>query len=130
MKRLLVISYWALSILVVSIIVTSLGYSFAEALLIGTMFLPGALAARFFFPKVDFKNKWAGIKDSACIVLGILIAEIMLFFLADRYIAFLRDYPQENPLPLILTNPLFITLVLTITQAKPQPSISKILSVG
>ena len=86
MKRLLVISYWVLSILVVSIIVTSLGYSFAEALLIGTMFLPGALAARYFFPKVHFKNKWAGIKDSACIVLGILIAEIMLFFLADRYI--------------------------------------------
>ena len=57
MKRLLVIAYWVLSILMVSMIVTSLGYRYAEALLIGTMFLPGALAARYFFPKVHFKNK-------------------------------------------------------------------------
>ena len=117
MKRLLVIAYWVLSILAVSMIVTSLGYRFSEALLIGTMFLPGALAARYFFPKVHFKDKWAGIKDSACIVLGILIAEIMLFFLADRYIALLRDYPPARSIPLILTNPLFITLVLTILAA-------------
>ena len=109
MKRLSVISYWILSILLVSISVTSLGYSFAEALLIGTMFLPGALAARYFFPKVRFKNKWIGIKDTVCIVLGILIAEIMLFFLADRYII--------TSIPLLLTNPIFIALILTLLAA-------------
>lgn len=117
MKRLSVISYWILSILLVSISVTSLGYSFAEALLIGTMFLPGALAARYFFPKVRFKNKWIGIKDTVCIVLGILIAEIMLFFLADRYITSLRNYQPITSIPLLLTNPIFITLILTLLAA-------------
>ena len=52
MKRLLVISYWVVSVLLVSIVLTSLGYRFLEALFVGTMFLPGALAARYFFQKV------------------------------------------------------------------------------
>lgn len=113
MKRLLVISYWVLSVLLVSLIVTSLGYGFLEALLIGTMFLPGALGARYFFPKVDFKDRKTGIRDTVFIVLGILIAEMLLFVIAEYYI----DYIRQNwltPPPQILTNPIFITLILTI----------------
>ena len=113
MKRLLVISYWVLSVLLVSLIVTSLGYSFPEALLIGTMFLPGALAARYFFPKVNFKDRWAGIRDTVFIVLGILIAEMLLFVIAEYYVGYLRQN-QPTPPPQILTNPIFITLILTI----------------
>ena len=113
MKRLLVISYWVLSVLLVSLIVTSLGYSFPEALLIGTMFLPGALAARYFFPKVNFKDRRAGIRDTVFIVLGILIAEMLLFVIAEYYVGYLRQN-QPTPPPQILTNPIFITLILTI----------------
>lgn len=49
MKRLLVISYWILSILLVAICLSSLGYRFLETLFIGMMFLPGALAANYSF---------------------------------------------------------------------------------
>ena len=113
MKRLLVISYWVLSVLLVSMIVTSLGYGFLEALLLGTMFLPGALAARYFFPKVDFKDRKSGIRDTVFIVLGILIAEMLLFVIVEYYIDYLRQN-QPVPPPQILTNPVFITLILTI----------------
>ena len=113
MKRLLVISYWVLSVLLVSLIVTSLGYSFLEALLIGTMFLPGALAARYFFPKVDFKDRKSGIRDTLFIVIGILIAEMLLFVIAEYYVGYLRQN-QPAPPPQILTNPVFIALILTI----------------
>lgn len=113
MKRLLVISYWVLSVLLVSLIVTSLGYGFLEALLIGTMFLPGALAARYFFPKVDFKDRKTGIRDTVFIVLGILIAEMLLFVIAEYYIDYLRQNWLTPP-PQILTNPIFIALILTI----------------
>ena len=44
MKRLLIISYWIVSILLVALVLTSVGYQFLEALFIGSMFLPGALA--------------------------------------------------------------------------------------
>lgn len=118
MKRLLVISYWVISILLVAVCLSSLGYRFVEALFIGTMFLPGALAARFFFPKVSFKNRWTGVKESLFIVLGILLGEVLLFIVAHYCILTFRenlpaaivDWPD---LPPILSNPVFIALILT-----------------
>ena len=120
MKRLLIISYWVLSILLMAIVVTSLGYAFWEAVLIGTLFLPGALAARYFFPKVNYKDRRSGIRDTVFIVLGILIAEFLLFMIALIYLNFLGNAramsqggtPRE--ISLILANPVFITLMLTI----------------
>ena len=114
MKRLLVISYWIVSILLVAILLSSLGYRFVEALFIGTMFLPGALAAKYFFPKVDFKNRRAGVKNTIYIVLGILVAEIFLFLITHYYVMIYRKNVTD-PLvfPEILTNPVFIAIILT-----------------
>ena len=114
MKRLLVISYWVLSVVLVAIVLTSLGYRFTEAVFIGTVFLPGALAAKYFFPKVDFRNRRAGIRDTVFIVLGILVAEVFLFLVTHYYILqFRKDIADWTVLPEILTNPVFIVLILT-----------------
>ena len=114
MKRLLVISYWVLSILLVAIVLTSLGYRFMEAVFIGTMFLPGALAAKYFFPKVDFRNRKTGIKDTVFIVLGILVAEVFLFLMTHYYILRYRENMADwIALPPVLTNPVFIAIILT-----------------
>ena len=118
MKRLLVISYWIVSTLLVAICLSSLGYRFIEAFFIGTMFLPGALAAKYFFPKVNFKNKWSGIKDTIFVVLGIMLGEILLFLVAHFCVLTFRenlpgsvvDWPD---LPHILENPVFIAIFLT-----------------
>ena len=119
MKRLLVISYWVLSLLLVAIVVSSLGYTFLESFFIGTLFLPGALASRYFFPKVNFKDRRSGIKDTVFIVLGILSAEFLLFMIALIYLDLLgaaRLEPAETirNIPMILANPVFIALILTI----------------
>ena len=76
MKRFLIISYWIVSILLVAVVLTSLGYGFLEALFIGSMFLPGALAAKYYFPKVK------GVKDTVFLILGILAGEMLLFLVA------------------------------------------------
>ena len=118
MKRLLVISYWIVSVMLVAITLSSLGYRFQEALFIGTMFLPGALAAKFFFPKVSFKNRWSGLKETVFVVSGILLGEILLFLVAHYLILTFRenlpgsvvDWPD---IPHILTNPVFIAFILT-----------------
>ena len=118
MKRLLVISYWVLSILLVAIVLTSLGYRFMEAVFIGTMFLPGALAAKYFFPKVDFRNRKTGIKDTVFIVLGILVAELFLFLITHYYILHYRENVADwMALPEILMNPVFIAVILTVLAA-------------
>ena len=114
MQRLLVISYWVGSILLVSIVLTSLGYRFLEAVFVGTMFLPVALAAKYFFPKVDFKERRTAIRNTVYIVLGILIAEVLLFLVAHYYIMNLRaEQQQMNDIPQLLTNPAFIAIILT-----------------
>jgi hypothetical protein len=118
MKRLLVISYWIVSVLLVAMVLVSLGYHFLEALFIGTLFLPGALAAKFFFPKVNFKNRWSGIKDTVFIVMGILVGEILMFLVAHYYISILREnhwisIDQVPDIPQLLTNPIFIAIILT-----------------
>ena len=114
MKRLLVISYWVLSILLVAVILTSLGYRFMEAVFIGTVFLPGALAAKYFFPRVDFRNRKTGIKDTVFIVLGILVAEVFLFLMTHYYIQRFRENMDEwTALPDILSNPVFIAVIIT-----------------
>ena len=118
MKRFAVISYWVASVLLVAILLTSEGYRFLEALFIGTMFLPGALAAKFFLRKVDFKKRRAGIRDVTFIVLGILVAELLLFLFAHYYICRLRNpslvFYKWEEIPQILTNPVFIVLILTV----------------
>lgn len=119
MKRLAVISYWIVSILLMAIVLVSLGYRFVEALLFGVLFLPGALAARFFFSKVDFRNPGKGIPESVFVVLGILVAEILLFLVAHYYVSMLRAGRSVIPPPLmpdiphVLTNPVFVAIILT-----------------
>lgn len=122
MKRLPVISYWIVSTLLVATVVTSFGYSFLEALFIGTMFLPGALAAKFFFPKVNYRDRKSGIRDTAFIVLGILVAEVLLFMIAHSYILVLREgrngwFLSAEDIPEPLTNPVFIALIITVLAA-------------
>ena len=114
MKRLPVILYWIVSILLVSLVLTSLGYRFLEAVFSATMFLPGALAAKYFFPKVDFKDRRSAIRNTVYIVLGILIAEILLFLVTHFFIMTLRaeQYPMDD-IPPLLTNPVFIAIILT-----------------
>jgi hypothetical protein len=118
MKRLLVISYWIVSTLLVAIILSSFDYKFPEALFVGSMFLPGALAAKFFFPKVNFKDRRSGIRDAVFIILGIMLAEILLFLVAHFYILTFREgqngrFLNMEEIPQPLTNPVFIALILT-----------------
>lgn len=118
MKLFLIISYWITAILLVAIVLSSLEYKFLEALFIGSLFLPGALAAKYFFPMVKYDKKWSGIGDTIFLVLGILSGEIILFLVAHYCILSFRgnlpgaviDWPD---LPHLLSNPVFIAIILT-----------------
>ncbi len=123
MKRLLTITYWIVSILLMATVLTSLGYRFPEAVFIGTMFLPGALAAKFFLPKASRKDRKSEVKDACFIVSGILLTEILLFIIAHYFVLYFREGPNVwgviakndfDDLPKVLTNPVFLALILTV----------------
>ena len=117
-KKLLIAAYWLASVLLMAAILCSLGYRFPEALFVGTMFLPGALAAKFFLRKVSLKDRKSGIKSTVFIVLGLLAGETLLLLVAHYYINVLRlghpmPYDFMADIPHILTNPIFIAAILT-----------------
>ena len=115
-KTLIVLGVWTLAIVLIATLVVSMGFSFPEALLIGVLFLPGALAARFFLSKISFEPRSTGIRDSVFVLLAILVAETALIILANLYIlrlrkVFLYEYDGYSP---TLFNPVFIAGVLTL----------------
>ena len=115
-KTLIVLGVWTLAIVLIATLVVSMGFSFPEALLIGVLFLPGALAARFFLSKISFEPRSTGIRDSVFVLMAILVAETALIILANLYIlrlrkVFLYEYDGYSP---TLFNPVFISGVLTL----------------
>ena len=115
-KTLIVLGAWLLAVVLIAALVVSMGFSFPEALLIGVLFLPGALAARFFLSKISFESRSAGIRDSVFVLLAILVTEMALIVLANLYIlrlrkVFLYEYDGYSP---TLFNPVFIAGVLTL----------------
>lgn len=119
MKQFLVILYWIVSVVLVATILTSLGYRFHESIFIGTLFLPGALAAKYFLPKIGLGRKRGWAKDAVFVVAGIILAELFLLFLAHYLISIFRGglslpYIRWPEFPPLLTNPVFITLVITV----------------
>ncbi len=115
MKKLILISYWTAAVIMVACILTSLGYRFSEALFIGTTFLPGALAVRYFYPKASSGDRTSAVKNVIFLTLGILVAQIFIVLVAHIFINNVREgahqfygYPE---LPEILTNPVFIAML-------------------
>ncbi len=118
MKKVYIISYWTVAIIMIAIVLTSLGYRFTEALFIGTTFLPGAFATRYFYPKAVAADKGTAIKNIVCLTCGIIIAQIFIVLLAHILINRMREdvrYLYDFPdLPEILKNPVFISIMTVI----------------
>lgn len=124
MRTLVTILYWMLSVVIAALVVSSAGYTFLESLLMGTMFLPGALGAKYLLPKVSFKKRSDGIQGVIYIVLAILVLEYLLILATNTYIHYQRlggtggasEYYEmhQMPLPSMIVNPLFITILVSI----------------
>lgn len=110
----LVILYWVVAILLMATVLVNLGYSFAEAVFMGTMFLPGALAAKYFFSKIDYADKKKGISNLIFVILGIMVVELLLCALTHLCISAVREVERDMDLPEALSNPVFIAIMITI----------------
>lgn len=99
MKQFLPVVWWLTATLVIAFVLVGLGYLFADALLLGVLFLPGMLTARYFVPQLSFENRRQGI-------LGIEYLSLMLGHAVVLGAG-------EGGMPGLLLNPPFILLVLT-----------------
>ncbi|MGX8690451.1 MAG: LytR/AlgR family response regulator transcription factor [Bacteroidaceae bacterium] len=125
MRTWITILYWTLSMVIAALVVTSVGYTFQESLFMGSMFLPGAIAAKYLLPKVSFKKRSEGIQGVIYIVLAILVFEFLIIILANNVIQNQRHILEvgrrynyndayEMPIPGMLLNPFFISIVISV----------------
>ncbi len=117
MKNALIISYWVVAILLLASLLASLGYVFTESIFIASLFLPGAMAAKYLYPKVSFIDKKEGVLNALFITAGILITEVLLFIIAHGYLTIVRDGAHWNEwpdLPSMMCNPIFIATMIAV----------------
>ncbi|MBO4724635.1 MAG: LytTR family transcriptional regulator [Bacteroidaceae bacterium] len=125
MRTCITILYWVLSMVIVALVVTSVGYTFQESLFMGSIFLPGAIAAKYLLPKVSFKKRSEGIQGVIYILLAILVLEFMFILIANNIIQNQRHILEvgrkyndfdvyEMPIPGMLLNPFFISLIISV----------------
>lgn len=115
MRYAVTLFYWAASVVLLAAIFGSLGYSFDKSMFVGSMFLPGLLAVKFFMPQLSFGNRRRGIRDAVFLSLAIVTLEWLLVVLVHIRII---DLFRED-VPPILLNPVFIALMLA-TLALPE----------
>ena len=111
MRIFLRISYWLLAIVFMAVMLTSLDYTPAQAILIGLVFCPCALALEFWMPKARKPM------DKVYLSLAIMTAVILLIVILHHYvwsqITLYGYHDNGKDIAPMLINPAFLGLVLT-----------------
>lgn len=109
--------YWTVGIVLVAVLLSSLSYTFAEALFIGTLFLPGALGLKYFLPKLSFADKRKGVFATVCLILAVLIGEFLLIVVGNIVLSRIhQEVGYIHEVPDILVNPVFIALLVVVLE--------------
>ena len=109
------IAYWATALIVVAMILLSLDYSFAEALFMSSLFLPGVVTAKFFLAQVRKDGSNKSVMNTVYIFGAIAVMEFLLIVCGHRLLEYIGE---QNPLYLgigvadILVNPIFVAVII------------------
>ena len=109
------IAYWAMALIIIAMILLSLDYSFAEALFMSSLFLPGVIAAKFFLAQVRKDASSNSAMNAVYIFGAIAVMEFLLIVCGHRLLEYIE---KQNPLYLgigvadILVNPIFVAVII------------------
>lgn len=114
MKRTtLIILYWSVALVLFAIVLSSAGYTFAEALFLASSLLPVAVLFRYLLVQVRFNSRWQGIRNVCFLTLFILTLAFLAVHLAHAIILFHRQlFTTELGVSPILLNPIFLLAML------------------
>ncbi len=111
MRTVLRLAYWPAAIVILAVILVSLDYSLAQAVLISLFFCPCALALENWMPKARRPI------DKVYLSLSILISIFLILIILHQYvwttITQNGSYLVEKDVPPMLINPVFLGLILT-----------------
>ena len=110
MRTVLRISYWLAAVAALAAILVSLDYTLSQAVLIGLMFCPCALALEFFMPKARKPM------EKVYLSLAVLVTVILLILVLHQFVwtTITQGYslPEKTVAPMLI-NPAFLALILT-----------------
>ena len=114
MKRTtLIILYWSVALVLFASVLSSTGYTFAEALFLASSLLPVAVLFRYLLVQVRFSSRWQGIRNVCFLTLFILTLAFLAVHLAHVIILFHRQlFTTELGVSPILLNPIFLLAML------------------
>lgn len=111
MKTVARIAYWILAVALIAAILLSLDYTLPQALLIGLVFCPCAIALEYLLPKADTS------RDKIYLSLALLTTTILLLFLAHHLLwsPLMRgEIAQMIDVKPLLINPVFLGVMITV----------------
>lgn len=107
---LLTILYWAVCLVVLAAIFSSLGYDFGSSMFVGSMFLPALLMIKYFMPQISFRPLRQGLMNVFWLAAAVLVLTFLLVFVVNSYLE-VGLFGNMN-FPPLLGNPIFILFVL------------------
>lgn len=114
MKRiLLTVAYWSASVLMIALMLTSLDYSFSDALFVSMSFVPGCLVLRWLLPHMSFGNLKKGIFNLIVVVLAVILTDMILVIWCHVLMNGLM-VSYYSGFPTLLVNPAFLSLVMIV----------------
>ena len=113
-KAYYIFAYWTLAVLLTACMLSSLQYTWSEALFISTLFLPGSIIVRFVLQRYLHTSPREKILGLVFFFLGVLVLEVLLITIGFWLIHSYQElYCEPKVLqPNILINPLFISLLI------------------
>ena len=107
MKYLIAIGCWMVEVLLLASLQVSMDYTFMQALMLASMFLPVLLAMKFFLPQVKPEQTRKSIVGVVCLFLSFLVLEYLLLMCCHTW---MKSYADN--MPSVLLNPVFLILIL------------------
>ena len=115
-KTTALIFYWIAAIVCVAMILISLEYSFAKALFMAVLFLPGAVVAKFFFSQIRWDASGKTILNCVYLFGSIAVMEFLLVVFGHWFLEYIE---QQIPVYCcgigvadILVNPVFVAVII------------------
>ena len=112
-KRIIItVLYWIIAVLLISAVLVSLEYIFADAIFVSIMLVPGCIILKFVLPKVSFSDFKKGVADLFFISAAVMVTELL--FIICSHIA-VKGFPAMTfgiRIPSVLINPAFIIIAM------------------
>ena len=107
-------SYWILAVLVVSLMLMGLDYSFGDALFLGILLVPGCLACRWLIPKIRSDKKHIGVINTICVIAAIMFTDILLVIWYHLFRVNNAMWQASDDLSPMLLNPVFLGIIMAV----------------